>query len=138
MSWGKGIALFFMSFVVFMSSLVYLSVREDFYLVTDNYYTDGVNYDSVQDKIENVKALKEKIAISQSVEEIQIFIPSNVKGGVLNFYRPSNGTLDFAVAIEDSNFEVNKSKIAKGNWMLKFSWTDGEKEYYFEESLFVL
>lgn len=138
MSWGKGIALLFASFVVFMSSLVYMSVKQDFYLVSDNYYTDGINYDKTQDKITNVKLLNGKIEVLQSPSTIDIKIPSEVKAGVLNFYRPSNGNLDFSIAMENKNVSIEKENITKGSWVLKFNWTDGTKAYYFEESLFVL
>lgn len=117
MGWGKIVTVIILGFVVFMSSLVYMALQQDFYLVTDSYYTDGLNYDAVQEKIENVKSLESKIQIEQTSNEIDIIIPTDVKGGTLDFYRPSNGTLDFSVAIENNSLSVDKSKILKGNWV---------------------
>lgn len=138
MNWGKGIALLILSFVIFMSTLVYLSVKEDFYLVDEDYYTKGINYDEVQVKISNVKALNEKIIYTQANGKIEFAMPTEVKGGTLHFFRPSNGTIDFRVPIVDKEFYVDKTKIKKGKWVLKFSWTDGLKEYYIEESISVI
>ena len=121
-----------------MGTMVYKSVQEDFYLVTENYYTDGINYDEVQTKIENVKALKNRIVFSQANGKINISMPTNVKSGSVYFFRPSNGTLDFKLAIPEKDFVVDKSEIQFGKWIMKFSWTDGTKEYYFEESIGIL
>lgn len=138
MNWGQGIALFILAFVIFMGTMVYMSVNEDFYLVTENYYTEGINYDKVQVKLENVKELKNKINISQQSNEIKVIMPNEIKGGKVHFFRPSNGTLDFKVEFVDREFYVDKSKILKGKWILKFDWTDGDKEFYIEESISIL
>lgn len=138
MSWGKGITLLLIAFVLFMSTLVYMTFQEDFYLVTDNYYTEGINYDEVQEKIEKVKALKEKISFNQSEGKINITMPTEVKGGTVHFFRPSNGTLDFKVPIVSREFYVDKTKVKTGRWIMKFTWTDGVEEYYFEESIAIL
>lgn len=138
MNWGKGIAIFIFMFVVFMSTLVYMSVSEDFYLVSDTYYSDGLNYDQVQEKIINVKSLENKIDISQSKDKINVNMPTEVKGGMVHFFRPSNGTLDFNIAISSKEFYVNKTKMKVGKWIMKLSWTDGIKEYYIEEGISVL
>lgn len=138
MDWGKGIGIFLLSFVIFMSTLVYMSVKEDFYLVTDNYYTEGINYDEVQEKIERVKALEDEITFNQADGKINISMPTEITGGTLHFFRPSNGTLDFKVPIVSREFYVDKTKIKDGKWIMKFSWTDGTEEYYFEKSISVL
>jgi len=138
MDWGKGIIVVIIGFVLFMSTMVYKSVQEDFYLVTDNYYSEGLEYDKIQSKIENVKALENKIIYSQGNGKIDINMPTDVKGGTVHFFRPSNGTLDFIVTIPSKEFIVDKSKMKKGKWIMKFSWTDGDKEFYFEESISVL
>ncbi len=138
MNWGKGITLLIIGFVVFMSTMVYKAVQQDFYLVTENYYTEGIHYDEVQTKIENVKALDSKISYTQKNGKININMPTEIKGGTVHFFRPSNGTLDFKIAIPAKEFVVDKTKMKIGKWIMKFSWTDGIKEYYFEESISIL
>jgi len=136
--WGYGITGLILSFVIFMSGMVYMSVKQDFYLVTDNYYSEGINFDKVQEKIKNVKALESKLNVKQSSKAIQIVLPSEVKGGTAHFFRPSNGTLDFTITMNNNVFEVDKTEMLQGKWVIKFNWTDGKKEFYLEEDLFVL
>ena len=136
--WGYGITALILSFVVFMSWMVYMSVSEDFYLVTDNYYTEGVNFDEIQERIKNVKSLDKKLTVAQGPNNLEIVIPTEVKGGTVHFFRPSNGTLDFTLPLTANAFEVDKTEMLEGKWVLKFSWTDGEKEYYIEKDLFIL
>lgn len=138
MSWGKGITVLLLGFVGFMSWMVYMAVKQDFYLVTENYYTEGLDYDVIQEKIERVKKLKDKITFDQSDGKINITMPTEVAGGTVHFFRPSNGTLDFKIPIVAKAFYVDKTKVKTGKWIMKFEWTDGVEEYYFEESIAIL
>ena len=138
MDWGKGIALFIVAFIIFMGTMVYKSVNQKFYLVTENYYTEGINYDKVQEKIKNEKALEHSVEFNQKDGKININMPTEVKGGTVHFFRPSDGSIDFQVPIVAKEFYIDKTKMKTGKWIMKFSWTDGVKEYYIEKSISVL
>lgn len=126
-------------FVIMMSTLVYKSVNTDFYLVTDKYYEEGVNYDSRQAELDNVSSLQEKVSATIVEGKILIQLPTRVSEGVIVLYRPSDGTKDVII-----NLEVNQSLVSfetkdldKGKWIAKMEWSDGSKMFYAEKSVFI-
>jgi len=75
MSWGKGIILVFVVFVLGIGILVYRSMTKNIDLVTTNYYEKELKYQEQIDKINNTNSLKEKIKIEYNGSVILITYP---------------------------------------------------------------
>ena len=139
MNWGHGLTLFFVGFVLFMSTLVVICMRQDnIHLVTQNYYEEEIKYQERIDKIANAADLGYKVFNYQVQDKtVGLNLPPNAVG-VLHLFRPSDARLDrkFDVAIESGKaFTVNLSDLKPGYWRMKLTWEEGGKEYYLEERI---
>lgn len=139
MNWGHGLTLFFVGFVLFMSTLVVICMRQDnIHLVTQNYYAEEIKYQEKIDKIANAADLGYKVFNYQVKDKtVGLNLPPNAVG-VLHLFRPSDARLDrkFDVEIESGKaFTVNLSDLKPGYWRMKLTWEEGGKEYYLEERI---
>lgn len=143
-NWGWGIFLTCLTFILFISSLVYRASREKIEFVTENYYDKELKFQDQIDHSQNAEKLSEKIKVSQNTNEgtISISYPSSIDwksvSGQITFFKPDNADLDFDVkAMCDENHmqQVNSTKMKRGWWNVKISWASGETPYYFEQKL---
>ena len=143
-NWGTGLFLFYSAFVVFMLSLVVMSHQQKIELVTENYYSKGVDFQTQINEQSNVAALKEKPIIKQlenGMLELSFPISENEKSkidGEIAFFRPSDKDLDFNLPInlEQENKQLIANKIEQGLWRIKLSWTENDKKF-FQETILV-
>lgn len=127
-------------FVIMMSTLSYKAVSTKFYLVTDKYYEEGVNYDATQAKLYNVDSLKQKVVVQTTGDKLFVQIPTKVQSGKVVLYRPSDGTKDIVHTLKENetliHFDINQ--LVKGKWIAKIEWTDEtQKPYYTEKDIFI-
>jgi hypothetical protein len=140
-NWGTGIFLVYSAFVIFMLSLVYMSTQQKIELVTENYYTKGVDFQSQINEQSNVAALIEKPTIKQLENgNVEIKFPvsdTNQIKGEIAFFRPSDKDLDFMIPIQlqITKNQIITQKIEQGLWRVKLSWTENDKKFYQETTL---
>jgi len=139
-NWGTGIFLAYSAFVIFMLSLVYMSTQQKLDLVTENYYSKGVDFQSQINEQSNVAGLTEKPTIKQLENgTIQLQFPTSEKNvqGQIAFFRPSDKDLDFTVPIklQTENSQIITQKIEQGLWRVKLSWSEKGKKFYQETVL---
>ncbi|AWW00525.1 FixH family protein [Arcticibacterium luteifluviistationis] len=143
MSWGKGIALLYSGFVVFMVGLVYMCVQqENIFLVSSDYYKQELAY---QDKInhsQNAADLSSEVIIDYTETGLAITFPQecNESSGEISLYRPSNANKDVSIPFRlslSNTLNVPTANLDKGLWVLKLSWSKNDKEYYLEEKITV-
>ena len=91
-NWGTGILITIIVMVLFMISLVFVATRQDFYLVEDDYYEQGVKYQEIIEKRNNANRLNSKIEMIQKSNQLEIIFPTEINGndltGTLHFYSP--------------------------------------------------
>ncbi len=143
MNWGTKIFISFAVFAAIIISLVVVSVRQDFYLVSEDYYQKEIEYQSQITKIENFKKLEQPLAIKYLSEARRASIQFPIGGkdkpqGEIHFFRPSNGNLDFKVAVNPDGGGaqlLDLSEAIPGLWKVKVSWSADGKGYYDEQTL---
>ncbi len=141
MSWGKKITVLYLSFVLFMSYMVYQSVQQkDIYLVSKDYYKDEINYEATIQQMKNTASLSREVAIEQTATSVVFDFPDESVGstGKIRFFRPSNATFDVSFPLninENTNQEVNVSDLPKGLWVIKLSWQKAGIPYYLEQKI---
>ncbi|WP_299576183.1 FixH family protein [uncultured Sunxiuqinia sp.] len=138
-NWGTGIAI---ALLIMMSGMVYLvsiAVRQDYYLVEDDYYQKSVNYQAQIDKIQNVNKLTERVKLVQSAHAVQINFPQLFKHelleGTIHFYSPMSENNDLSLPLkldEQLSQSVSIKKLPKGRYIVKLDWTANEKPYFQE------
>ena len=143
MTWGTKLLLVFAGFAILMSSLVYLCMKQNFELVSKDYYAEELRY---QDKIDGMNNANKISAVS--VEEraggIAIQLPKEVQGlattGQVHFYCPEDSKRDrkIELAVNDEGLMlIDKAKVTKANYVVKVNWQNGDKKYFAEQRLSV-
>ncbi|MFD2933483.1 FixH family protein [Spirosoma flavum] len=141
MNWGKSIILVFVLFAGFIGTLVYLMTRQHVDLVSDNYYQNEIEYQQHIDRVANARHNSSTTMTYQADQQQVIFVlPSTLQKGEITFYRPSDSQQDFRITIpakHPTRQVIPTKALAKGNWRVQFTWSDGQLEYYKEEQIFL-
>ncbi|WP_341225920.1 FixH family protein [uncultured Arcticibacterium sp.] len=141
MSWGKGIALLYSSFVVFMIGLVYMCVQQkDIFLVSADYYKQELAYQDKIDQTQNTYDLSVEPIIDYTETGLAITFPEECSesSGEVSLYRPSNGDMDISIPFKlslNNTLNVSTDKLEKGLWVLKLNWSKDTKKYYLEQKI---
>ncbi|MFC5407817.1 FixH family protein [Larkinella bovis] len=139
MNWGKSIIAVFIVFAGFIGSLVFLMSRQQVDLVRDDYYQTEVAYQQHIDRISRTARLGQPVEFTYQPDRQQIhfLLPDGFQRGEIKFYRPSDRQLDSFVRIESGPGRqwLSTANLAKGNWRIQFTWSDGRQDYFVEKPL---
>ena len=146
MDWGKGITLFLAIFVIATLSVVSYVISWDFYLVNNDHYEEGVEYQTTIDSKLRADSLDHHVVMlfDDEREAIKIIFPQDVvdqaQEGALQLYRPNNPDLDMKMAIDFSQgttHVIPMARMEKGQWKLTVSWKMNELDYLVEEKVII-
>jgi hypothetical protein len=142
-SWGTKIVLLYAGFVGMIMTMVIMTMREKVDLVTTNYYEKEILFQKQIDGSNNFAASGSKVEISQTGKDLRMQFPgeafNQASGVTLQFYRPSDKSLDFRVPLNpDANgFQtIAHPSLTKGLYHVKAAWKKDSKDYFFEETFF--
>ncbi|PCI30713.1 MAG: hypothetical protein COB67_00750 [SAR324 cluster bacterium] len=142
--WPLGIFIVYLLFASLLLGKLVLSQQDDVELVSSDYYERGVEYQAQIERIKRSKALTESISISAFMgqKQIKVILPETFKvqgvTGSINFFRPSNGKLDFSLPLVTNQEGVQvipTGGIQTGFWRIRIRWTMKGLEYYQEEAI---
>jgi hypothetical protein len=143
-SWGTGIVIGIIAFVVISVSMTVIFMTQDVSLVSDNYYEKSLSYQEEIDKQNRTKLLNEEVEINYNGDAISILFPSDYISGKMNgeiyFYRPSDQKMDFKIPLilsETGTQIIPTQNIEKGFWRLKLNWKMDGNGYYNEKVITV-
>lgn len=144
LNWGINIAVFYILFVLALLIAVFIFMKQDVGLVTNDYYAKEIAYQNEIDKINRTKELTDQLDITVEAAHVKFTFPktfgSNEIGGVIHFYRPSNKEKDFIVSIaaDTSRTQTIKTGILdKGLWKIKIDWSAKNISYFNEKIIMV-
>jgi hypothetical protein len=139
--WGTRIAILYGGFVVLMVSLVTMSMKQDFSLVSDDYYQQELAYQNTIDASRNRSALSAPATVSAYTKEVVIGFPAEFAGssitGTVHFYSPVATKLDrkFDIAASDNVMHIVREDLVNGRYIVKLSWVAAGTTYYQETDL---
>jgi hypothetical protein len=143
-SWGAGTAIAVAIFLVGVTTLVVIALRQDVSLVQEQYYDRGQHYDDRINAIERARQLREPLAISVGLEVAtvaypRLSAPSRMSGSIV-LYRPSSRSLDRTIPVSPDTIWSQSVPIAglePGLWRMQIAWKMNGEEYYVERELFL-
>ena len=143
-SWGTGIVLVIVVFLVVMLGIVGYLMTQDVNLVTEKYYEKEIAYQGRIRAMERTRALGSEVGIETAPGAVIVRYPramasAAIEGRVL-LYRPSDRTADRVLAvIADSAARqvVPFSGLASGLWRVQVQWRARGEEYYLEQPFMV-
>ncbi len=140
-NWGAKIAILYISFVVMMVALVVASTRQQFDLVSEDYYKQEIAYQDIIDATRNQAALSCPISLQLSNSKLEISFPPELAGqsitGTVEFYAPANAAHDkqFPIVVTDNKMIVERSALAKTLYKVKLQYAVGNKPYFQESEI---
>lgn len=140
-SWGTKIAMLYGGFVALIVILVAGSMRQDFDLVSPDYYGQEIKYQQVIDAGKNQSALSAPVAIHTDEQQVTIAFPAEFEGktisGKIQFYSAVNAAWDRVVDItaENNSMNVPIAQLQCTSYTIKLNWNCDGKQYYQETAL---
>jgi len=139
--WGTRIAFLYGGFVVLMVTLVTLAMKEDFQLVSSDYYQKELQYQEVIDAGKNQSMLSAPVQFRANEQTVTIALPQEFEGkevkGSVEFYAPTQAAWDahFDLQLENNRMEIPRSKLHPTRYEVKINWEAESKRYYQETVL---
>ncbi len=145
MNWGKGIALAITVFIIGTLSMVSYFISLDFFLVTNNHYEEGVEYQQTIESKERARQLENPVLVvfDEKTESLRVVFPNDLIGkaqGNINLYRPNNPKLDKQLPLKvnaTGTQVIPVSEMEKGKWILTIEWTIDELDYLEEKTIMI-
>lgn len=145
LNWGNGIALVITVFVICTLSVVSYLISLDFFLVTNEHYEEGVEYQQTIDERKRSSDLENPVVIifDEKIEALRIVFPNEFVGkaqGDVKFYRPNNPSMDTKIplSVNANGIQlISTANLEKGKWILKVEWNADETSYL-EEKVVVI
>ena len=144
--WAVGITVVIITFlIVTITGVIYIS-QQKYSLVTENYYEKNLTYQQEIDTRLRTQAMdgKPEILFDREARSCTvIFPPRSHYGdltGTITFFRISDARSDRSIPLKlntEGKQHISVSGFAAGQWILKFRWTDGDEEYFFEQRLYL-
>lgn len=139
-SWGTGIVIAFIIFVIFsLGTTIYL-MNQKVDLVEEDYYKKGIEYQKDIDVQRKSSELSEKIKFDFNGQYLTISFPYNFSddkiSGEILLYRPSDSGLDMKIPLSTDSLTqiIPVSNLTKGFWRVKLRWQYEGQDYYDESS----
>ncbi len=136
--WGTGLFTFYGLFVIAFLVVLYFAAQSKTDLISDTYYEDGVNYQTVIDKKNNSNRLQQDITVDATGEGITIHFPENIQtvSATVKLVRISDKNFDRQFETQQHTFIIPKSETVPGLYQLQIDWTGDDTAYYFEENIY--
>ena len=145
-NWGNGIFIAMTIFIIGILSMVSYFISLDFYLVNNNHYEDGVEYQTTIDSKDRTSKLHEPIVILFDDERVAIKVMfsdevmEKATEGTMSLYRPNDASKDVSLGIEfkGGNTQViPMERMDKGKWVLTIRWQMDDLEYQEEQTIII-
>jgi len=138
MNWGNKVVLSFIAFVIIIVTMVVVSMKQDIFLVSEDYYDKEVKYQSQIDKMKLASSERATVTISKDSDKVQFDFSDVPEKGEILFFRPSDATKDFKVEVmKEKRQSLLKDNLGKGYWKMKISWSANGNDYYTEKSIVI-
>ncbi len=140
-TWGTGLAIWLVVFVLAILTFVAFAFTQDVNLVHKEYYQKGVDFDNERAMRERAKLEDYRFLIAQNKETINISIEEDYFLGITDveayFYRPSDRHKDIRFPFQSSILNVSSKKLIKGKYDLKISWKKNGEDYLLEKYFYL-
>lgn len=139
-SWGTGIVIAIIIFVVVVLAQTIYLMNQKVDLVEEDYYKKGIEYQKDIDVQKKSKELAEPIKFDFNGQYLIIDFPKelseNKLSGEILLYRPSDSGLDIKLPISTDSLSqiIPVSNLKKGFWRVKLKWQYDGQDYYDETS----
>ena len=141
--WGHYIAISFTAFVLLILYMVYRSYQHDNELVSEDYYAQEIEFQSIIDKKANAATLEIDISWKSVDGGILVTYPAmeNKISGEISLMRPSDKSKDLKAEINvnaDNRQFLKDESFIPGKYLIYFDWKSGSEEYYTDGTAYII
>jgi hypothetical protein len=145
-NWGSGITIAIVVFVLATLSTVSYLISLEFYLVSEDHYEEGVQYQETIDGIQRAKNLDTPVLIlfDEPTVSIKITFPqaliTDSLSGHVTFYRPNNSEQDRRYKLqldENGRQSIPVSDLEDGRWKLTLEWKSDSLTFIDQKNIFI-
>jgi len=141
LNWGAKIAVLYIGFVILIVTLVTMSMKQDFQLVSKDYYEREIKYQDVIDAGRNQASLSSPVTFLADEEAVVITLPEEFSGkavkGNVEFYAAANAKWDasFDLRLIGNTLAIPRMDLHHTSYKVKISWEAEGRKYYQETML---
>jgi len=141
LNWGSKVALLYISFVALIIILVTASMKQDFQLVSPDYYQKELKHQQVLDAGKNQSKLSKAVQCQLHDQYLLLEFPDEFKNkavkGTLQFYAAANNKFDKNVPLNlsENKMIIDLTDFGKTTYTLKINWESENQNYYQETEL---
>ena len=144
MNWGYKIAFAYIVFALGLMSMVFMATRQEYHLVTEDYYQKELGHDSLMMAKRNSQLLEKSVALryDQQLQGVLVTFPEdkvNIRGE-LHFYHTVNAHKDRLYSLDTLQQErlfIPRTELEAGRWKLRLSWRSMGRDYFDEKTLII-
>lgn len=128
LSWGTRIALLYGGFVALIATLVIGSMRQDFDLVSRDYYAREIAYQNTIDASKNQASLSAPVMVGKTDDVVILDFPGEFENtsfmADVHLYAPVGASLDrkFSRRVENGQLVLGRRELASANYTVKITW----------------
>lgn len=143
-SWGVGLTIFIIFFLLSTLGVVYYTTTVDVHLVADNYYEKELAYQQKINKTKRANDLSVNLKITDQKDIIKFNFPKQFDfrkiAGIIYLYNPTDEKMDEKINIHLLNGYqqlIPTDNMKKGYWKAEVNWNVGDTLFYTEKKLMV-
>lgn len=140
MNWGTKIFIVLAIFVIGMAGVgVYMVSQDSDTLVNADYYQDGINFDQVYDRRQNLETYGARPAVSIENDLLTVTFVHESNRGTLSLFRASDQSLDITMPLTTQNavFQIPVQDVESGSWELQLEWEAEGKSFQYEQQIYL-
>ena len=137
LNWGNFILSVYVGFVVLVILMVYMASKQDFDLVSENYYKEEIEYQTKIDANTNQTNSANKWKLHSNENQIEITLENYSEEkkpiGKIEFYRPSNSKLDIVKELDlntNGKMFVSTQNFKQGAYIVKIHYKVENKDFF--------
>lgn len=138
MNWGKGITIFLIAFIGFITTLAVILMRADADLVSKDYYIEEVAYGSEITAQKNATTSSAKLSKEVTVDGVMLTLSSTeVEEGFVELRRSNDPTMDVNLKLEGKHIFIDQKHLNSGKYDIVIDWKQSDKSYQLRDVLWI-
>lgn len=139
MNWGKGITIFLVLFIAFITTLAVKLMRTSSDLVSEDYYKREVVYGDEITAEQNAKDARAELITEQNEAGIFIQVKQEVLPTQISIHllRGNNPEQDIHETVEGTSVFIDRNRLQEGKYLLTATYTIDERAFQLKKTVWI-
>jgi hypothetical protein len=139
MNWGKGITIFLVLFIAFISTLAIILMNTSSELVSEDYYLREVKYGEEITAEQNAKDANSTVEVEESADGIFIQLRTEEPSDSIQVHllRGNDPSGDIYAATNGTSLFIERERLNQGKYLLTVTWKVQDDFYQLKKEIWV-